>query len=133
MAFFLAKTDPETYSIDDLQREGVTVWDGVRSPQAVGAIKSMAPGDTVLIYHSGGQACIVGRAEIVSAPRPDPAEPRSWVVDLRFLTKLATPISLREVKETRLFDDWSLVRQGRLSTMTVPDSFITWLRQRGAL
>ena len=130
MAYFLAKTDPETYSIDDLARDGTTVWDGVRNPQAIAAIKHMAPSDTVLIYHSKVQASIVGLAEIISVPRPDPNDARSWVVDLRFVRKLDTPITLHEIKETHLFDDWSLVRQGRLSTMAVPENVVAWLRER---
>ena len=133
MALFLAKTDPGTYAIDDLEREGTTVWDGVHNAQALQAIKAMAPGDQVLIYHSQGQASIVGLAEVASAPRPDPNDGKSWVVDVRFLKRLATPITLREIKDTHQFDDWLLVRQGRLSTMSVPDTFSEWLRARGVL
>jgi predicted RNA-binding protein with PUA-like domain len=133
MAYFLAKTDPETYSLDDLEREGATTWDGVRNPQALAVIRTMKPGDIALIYHSMGQPGIVGLAEIVSEARPDPREPKSWVVDVRFLKRLATPIGLREIKETHQFDDWSLVRHSRLSTMAVPDAFVAWLRERGAL
>jgi predicted RNA-binding protein with PUA-like domain len=133
MAYFLAKTDPETYSIDDLAREQATVWDGVRNAQAVAVIKTMAPGDQVLIYHSQGEVSIVGLAEVTSAPRADANEPKSWVVDVRFLKKLAGPVSLKTIKETHQFDDWNLVRHSRLSTMSVPDSFIAWLRAQGAL
>jgi predicted RNA-binding protein with PUA-like domain len=133
MAYFLGKTDPESYAIDDLARDGTTVWDGVRNAQAVQVIKTMSPGDILLIYHSQGEAAIVGLAEITSAPRPDPSEPKSWVVDVRFRAKLATPITLREIKATHAFDDWSLIRQGRLSTMAVPEPFVIWLRGRGVL
>src|SRR5207248_3024698 len=122
----------QSYSIDDLQREGTTVWDGVRNAQAVGVIKTMAPGDLALIYHSGDESAIVGLAEIVSPPRPDPAEPRSWVVDVRFTRKLPAPITLRAIKETHRFDTWSLIRQSRLSTMAVPDDVVAWLRERGS-
>lgn len=80
MNYFLAKTDPETYSIDQFERERRTVWDGVRNPQAVRAIQQMQPGDTVFIYHSMGQSAVVGLARVVSAPRPDPGNPKSWVV-----------------------------------------------------
>jgi predicted RNA-binding protein with PUA-like domain len=133
MAYFLLKTDPQVYSLDDLAREGTTVWDGVRNAQAVGVIKSMASGDSALIYHSGGEAAIVGLAEIVSAPRPDPADPRSWVVDVRFAGRLPAAVTLQEIRATHRFDGWSLVRQGRLSTMTVPDDVVAWLQERGAL
>ena len=59
MQYFLAKTDPETYSIDNLEKEKKTVWDGVRNPQAVRAIRDMRPGDKVFIYHSGGLSAVV--------------------------------------------------------------------------
>ena len=77
MAYFLAKTDPETYSIDDLESDGTTEWDGVRNPTAVNAIKTMKPGDRVIIYHSQGQAAVVGLAEVVSDPRPDANDAKS--------------------------------------------------------
>ncbi len=54
MRYFLAKTDPETYSVDQLEKETRTTWDGVTNPQAVRAIREMQPGDKVFIYHSGG-------------------------------------------------------------------------------
>lgn len=133
MAYFLAKTDPTSYSIDDLERDRRTVWDGVRNAQAVQAIRAMQPGDTAFIYHSQGEAAVVGVARILSAARQDPQEARSWVVDVEFERKLKRPVTLKEIKESGLFDDWSLVRQGRLSTMTAPEIFVNWLRERGAL
>ncbi len=132
MAYFLAKTEPREYAIDDLAREGETVWDGVTNAQAVGVIKGMRPGDTVLIYHSGGESAIVGAAEVVSAPRPDPQDAKSWTVDLRFRGKLDRPVTLGQVKESGRFADFALVRQGRLSTMAVPETFVAWLREQGA-
>ena len=85
MRYFLAKTDPETYTVDQLAKEKKTVWDGVTNPQAVRAIREMRPGDRVLIYHSGGQAAIVGLAKVISEPRTDPKNPKSAVVELEFL------------------------------------------------
>jgi probable F420-dependent oxidoreductase len=131
MAYFLAKTDPETYSIEDLKRDGTTEWDGVRNPSAVRAIKTMKPGDKVLIYHSGGDAAVVGLAEVVSAPRPDKNDDKSWVADFKYLQHATRPVTLREVKESHAFDDWLLVRQGRLSTMAAPAEFWAWLRKQG--
>lgn len=126
--YFLAKTDPETYSVDDLERDGQTVWDGVHNALAIRAIREMQPGDSLLIYHSQGQSAIVGTAQVVSEPRPDPQDAKSWVVDVKFEKKLATPVTLSQIKNSHLFDDWSLVRQSRLSTMTVPADFIEWLK-----
>src|SRR5271157_3542906 len=78
MKHFLAKTDPETYSIDDLEREEKTTWDGVTNAQAVRAIREMRPGDCVFIYHSGGVSGIVGLATVRSDPRADPNSPAAW-------------------------------------------------------
>ena len=130
MRYFLAKTDPETYSIDQLEREKKTVWDGVTNPQAVRAIREMRPGDKVFIYHSGGLSAILGLARVVSEPRTDPKNPKSAVVDLEFLGRIEPPVSLAEIKQSKLFDEWALVRQGRLSTMAAPESFVEWMRKK---
>jgi predicted RNA-binding protein with PUA-like domain len=133
MAYFLAKTDPATYSIEQLEHEQQTTWDGVRNAQAVRVIQAMHPGDIILIYHSMIEAAIVGLAQVISEPRPDPKEPKSWVIDVRFMRHLSQPVTLREIKASHLFDDWSLVRQSRLSTMSVPDNFIAWLKEKQLL
>lgn len=129
MAYFLAKTDPETYSIEQFERDKETTWDGVRNAQAVRVIQSMQQGDEVFIYHSMGEAAIVGLARVIAQPRPDPHNSKSWVVDMQFIRRLARPVTLRAVKETHLFDDWSLVRQSRLSTMSMPAEFVHWMRE----
>ena len=130
MNYFLAKTEPSTYSIDDLERDGRTSWDGVTNPQAVRAIREMKPGDIVFIYHSGGVSSVVGMAAVKSQARDDPKNPRSAVVDLEFAGRLESPITLAEIKQSGKFDDLALVRQGRLSTMAVPHKFVEWLRAR---
>ena len=71
MNYFLAKTDQESYSIEDLERDRKTVWDGVKNPQALRAIREMRPGDRVFIYHSQGEAAILGMAGVISDPRAD--------------------------------------------------------------
>jgi predicted RNA-binding protein with PUA-like domain len=130
MNYFLAKTDPETYSIENLEKDRKTVWDGVRNPQALRAIREMKPQDKVFIYHSMGESAVVGLAQVASEPRPDPKNPKLTVVDFEFLTRLDPPTTLREIKEGRLFDDWSLVRQSRLSTMAAPKAFAEWMRKK---
>ena len=130
MNYFLAKTDPETYAVDQLEREHKTVWDGVKNPQALRAIKEMRPKDRVFIYHSGGDSAVVGLAQVASDPRPDPKSPTLTVIELEFLTRLEPPTTLREIKESGLFSDWALVRQGRLSTMAAPEPFVAWIRKR---
>lgn len=135
MTYFLAKTDPETYSIDDLEKQKTTTWDGVTNPQAVRNILDMRPGDKVFIYHSGGksggvQSGVVGLARVTSESRPDPKNPKSAVADFEFLTRLDPSVTLSEIKQSKQFDDWALVRQGRLSTMPAPQKFVDWMRKK---
>jgi len=128
MNWFLAKTEPGTYSLDDLEREKKTVWDGVKNSQAVRAIREMRPGDNVFIYHSGGQSAIVGIARVASEPRDDAKDKKSAVVELEFARRLHKPVTLAEVRAANLFADWALVRQPRLSTMRAPESFVKWIK-----
>jgi predicted RNA-binding protein with PUA-like domain len=130
MASFLAKTDPETYSLDDLERDQRTVWDGVTNPQAVRAILEMRPDDRVFIYHSGGNSAVVGLATVRGEPRPDPKNKKSAIVELEFTRRLEQPTTLAEIKQSGKFDDWALVRQGRLSTMAAPEKFVKWMAAR---
>jgi predicted RNA-binding protein with PUA-like domain len=130
MNYFLAKTDPETYSLDQFEKDKKTVWDGVKNPQALRAIRDMRPGDRVFMYHSGGDSAVVGLAQVVSEPRPDPKSPKLTVVDLEFLTRLDPPTTLHEIKASTLFDGWALVRQGRLSTMSAPVEFVAWMKKK---
>lgn len=130
MKYFLAKTDPETYSIDQLEKERKTVWDGVNNPQAVRAIREMKPGDKVFIYHSGGLSAVVGLAKVVKEGREDPKNPKSAVADFEFVGRLEPAVTLGEIKQSKLFDDWALVRQGRLSTMEAPEKFVAWMKKK---
>jgi predicted RNA-binding protein with PUA-like domain len=130
MKYFLAKSEPGTYSIDDLERDHKTTWDGVTNPQAVKNIREMKPGDRVFIYHSGGVSAIVGLATVRSEARDDAKNPKSAVVDLEYLGRIEPPATLSEIKASKKFDDWALVRQGRLSTMAVPEKFVDWMRKR---
>ena len=130
MKYFLAKSEPATYSIDDLERDRKTTWDGVTNAQAVRNIREMRPGDRVFIYHSGGVSAIVGIATVKSEPRDDPKNPKSAVVDLEYFGRIDPPTTLADVKQSGKFDDWALVRQSRLSTMAAPEKFVEWMRKR---
>jgi len=130
MNYFLAKTEPGVYSIDDLERDKKTTWDGVTNAQAVRAIREMRPGDRVFVYHSGGVSAIVGMATVRSEPRDDAKNSKSAVVDLEFHSRLDPPTSLAEIKQSKKFEDFALVRQSRLSTMAVPAKFVEWMRSR---
>src|SRR5437762_14118284 len=72
--YWLVKSEPSTYSYDDLEREKTAVWDGVKNPVALRNLRSMHAGDQVLVYHTGDQKAVVGWATVVSAPYPDPKE-----------------------------------------------------------
>jgi predicted RNA-binding protein with PUA-like domain len=76
------------------------------------------------------QSQVVGVARVVKAGRPDPKDAKSGVMDLEFVSKLETPVTLAEIKQSGLFADWALVRQSRLSTMAVPDSFVKWIKKK---
>lgn len=128
--YYLAKTEPLVYSIDRLRQDKKTIWDGIKNPQALKAVRSMRPGDRVFIYHTGGQSAVVGVGEVVSESRPDPKDAKSAVVEIRYLAHLEPPTTLAEIKASHRFDDWSLVRQSRLSTMAVPADFVDWMRKR---
>jgi len=128
LTYFLAKTDPETYSVEQLEKEGQTIWDGVRNPQAVRAIRDMKSGDRVFIYHSMGDSAIVGVADITGTGREDPKNPKLAVADFRFRGRVDPPVTLKEIKESGLFEDWALVRQSRLSTMHAPTEFVAWVK-----
>jgi predicted RNA-binding protein with PUA-like domain len=130
MNYFLAKSEPSVYSIDDLQRDKKTTWDGVTNAQAVRNIREMRPGDRVFIYHSGGVSAIVGLATVRSAPRDDAKNPKSAVVDLEYFGRIDPPATLAEIKGSKKFEDWALVRQSRLSTMAAPESFVAWMRAK---
>ncbi|WP_029215337.1 EVE domain-containing protein [Kallotenue papyrolyticum] len=123
MAYWVLKTEPDCYSFADLEREQVTVWDGVSNPQALGNLRRMQPGDQALIYHTGDERAAVGLAEIVSTPYPDPqqADPRRVVVDVRAVRRLRRPIPLSAIKTDPALAELALVRQGRLSVVPVPE------------
>lgn len=129
--YYLAKTDPKTYSIEDFKQDKITTWDGVRNPQALKYIKAMKIHDRVFIYHSMGQSAIVGLAEVKSKPFIDPKDKtgKSWAIELKLLKAFSKPITLKIIKSTKLFSTWRLVYQSRLSTMDVPPEFITWVKK----
>ncbi|MGI6358016.1 MAG: EVE domain-containing protein [Bacillota bacterium] len=134
MAYWLLKTEPGEYSYADLEREGRARWDGVRGRQALKNIQQLAPGDSALIYHTGKQRAIVGVAQVVTAPYPDPeqSDPKLLVFDLVPSTALPRPVTLAEIKSWPQLSDW-LVRQPRLSVVPVPDSAWSAIMQAAGL
>ena len=122
MAHWILKTEPGDYGFDDLRRDGSTAWTGITNAQALINLRAMARGDEVLIYHSGAQKALVGRATIARAAYPDPAkkDPRLVAVDVRAGAPLPRPVTLARVKADPAFKDLLLVRNSRLSVIPVP-------------
>jgi predicted RNA-binding protein with PUA-like domain len=120
-AWWLVKADPDNdYSIDDLNRDGSTLWDGVHNFQAINNIKLMKTGDFVYIYHSQKAKSIVGLAKVTGEPYENTKDPRkSWAVELSFVKKYDSPVTLSEIKAVDELQDFLLVRHTRLSVMPV--------------
>lgn len=119
--YWLVKTEPSTYSYDDLEREQTAVWDGVKNPVALRNLQSMHPGDQVLVYHTGGEKAVVGWATVVSAPYADPKkkDPKLIVIDLKAHRRLPQRVTLAQIKADNTFADLPIVKQGRLSVSPV--------------
>lgn len=115
--YWILKTEPNTYSIDDLKRDKRTVWDGVRNYQARNNLRMMKKGDICLIYHSVGPKTIVGQSHVVKEHYQDPTvEDDRWsVVDIQFGRKFHRELSLAEMKEDAKLVNLSLIKQSRLS------------------
>jgi predicted RNA-binding protein with PUA-like domain len=111
---YLLKTEPSEYSFADLQREKTTVWDGVSNPVALKHLRAMKPGDRLVIYHTGDEKRVLGTATVVSVDASDARNPR---VMIRVGKGIAKPVTLADVKSSKLFADSPLVRQGRLSVV----------------
>lgn len=118
---WLVKQEPEDYSWDDLVRDKKTAWTGVRNFQARNNLRNMKTGDAVLFYHSGKEKSVVGIAEVAKAGYPDPtADDDSWIaVDIKPVKRLASPVSLADIRANAKLHELLLVRQSRLSVMPV--------------
>ena len=116
---YLLKTEPSEYSFADLQRDKVTVWDGVHNPVALRNLSQMTPGTRLIIYETGDHKSAVGTATVLSV---DVSNPKNPAVKLKAGKPLANPISLAQIKSNKLFADSPLVRQGRLSVVPLTDA-----------
>ena len=127
---WLLKTEPSTYSWDDLVREKTAVWDGVSNPVALRNLAAMKPGDDALIYHTGDEKAVVGLARVTKAAYPDPKakDPKLLVVELAPVKPVTRQATLAEIKADVLFRDSPLVRQGRLSVVALTDDQFARLR-----
>jgi predicted RNA-binding protein with PUA-like domain len=125
MNYWLVKTEPETYSWDDLVRDKKAVWDGVRNFQARTHLKSMKKGDRVFVYHTGDEKAIIGMASVIKEAYPDPKD-KEWVaVELCAEKKLKKPVTLSQVKSIKKLSNMVLVKASRLSVQPVREDEVT--------
>jgi predicted RNA-binding protein with PUA-like domain len=134
--YWLMKSEPEVYSIDDLRRDGSTAWEGVRNFKARNNMRGMSVGDEVLFYHSNADPPAVAGIARVSRvaypdpsqfdrksdyydPKSDPEKPKWDLVDVEFVAKAKQPVSLQEIRQDGALADMELVRYGRLSVQSV--------------
>ena len=122
MNTWLLKTEPDDFSYDDLEGLSREPWDGVKNFAALKHMADKRPGDLAFIYHTGKERQVIGVAEVVSEPYPDPAadDPRLILVDVAPQHRLPHPVPLRDIKADKHFEGWDLVRLPRLSVMPVP-------------
>lgn len=131
---WLVKSEPNSYSYDDLVRDGKTVWDGVRNNAAALHLKAMKEGEEVLFYHSQEGKEIVGIARVVRTAFPDQSDPsgRFVAVELAPVRALKQPVTLADMKAEPGLSGMQMLRQSRLSVSPVTaDEWKTLLRMAG--
>jgi predicted RNA-binding protein with PUA-like domain len=120
MAHWLMKSEPGSYSWDQLQRDRATEWDGVRNPTARLHLKAMKKGDEAFFYHSGDERQIVGIMRITREAQPDPKDP-NWVSVAVEAVRPFGPVTLKEIKAEPKLAKMELIRLSRLSVSPVRD------------
>ena len=134
MAGWLVKSEPYSYSFEQLRKDGKTVWDGVRNNAAALHLKAMKVGDEVLFYHSQEGLAVVGIAKVVREAFPDASDPsgRFVAVELAPVRPLKRPVTLAEMKATPALAGLEMIRQSRLSVSPVrPDEWATIMKMAG--
>ena len=147
--YWLMKSEPDVYSIDDLARDGSTSWEGVRNYKARNNMRAMKAGDDVLFYHSNAKPpAVAGIARVCKEaypdpfqfdrksryfdPRSDPDDPRWDLVDIEFVAKLDEPVALPDIKEDARLRDMELVRYSRLSVQSVTRAEFEQVKKMGS-
>ena len=123
MAYWLVKSEPSTYSFEQLEKDKSTVWDGIRNYASRIHLRTMKKGDEVLFYHSNTGLEIIGIAKVARESYPDPTGAEAgWVaIDLKPSRRLKNPVSLARIKADKGLADMALVRLGRLSVQPVTE------------
>jgi predicted RNA-binding protein with PUA-like domain len=119
MNYWLMKTEPGTYSWDDLVKDKKTTWDGVRNFQARSNLKTMKKGDLVFIYHSGDDKAVVGIGKIAKEGFPDPTDADWTCVNVAADKPLKKPVTLAQIKSDKRLSNMTLVKSSRLSVQPV--------------
>jgi predicted RNA-binding protein with PUA-like domain len=127
--YFLAKSEPNSYSIEDLVEDQITWWDGVHNYQAINVIKSWNVGDKVFFYRSQKEPAVVGLMEVISNPIFDTQDLRkiSWKAQCKIVEVFEEPVKLKDIKETGKFDSFILLRNSRLSVMACTEQFTNFI------
>jgi predicted RNA-binding protein with PUA-like domain len=127
--FYLAKSEPESYSIDDLMEDKCTWWDGVHNYQALSVMKNWKKGDFVFFYRSVKNPAIVGVMKVIQIAIKDNEDIRgfSWKSEVEFVAKFNQEITLKEIKKIPKFQEFALVKQSRLSIMACSKEFTSFI------
>lgn len=134
MNYFLLKSEPDVYSIDQLKTDRKTQWTGVRNYQARNVLKTCKKGDFILFYHSNIDKAVVGVGKILAEAYPeiDKTRPGEWVqVDVGFVTKFSNPVTLEIIKKTPALKSLPLLKQSRLSCMPVGEKDFNLIMKLG--
>ena len=116
---WLFKEEPKTYNYANLEKDGSTVWSGVKNPLARKHLREVEVGNRVLYYHTGSERAIVGEMRIAAAPMVDADDPKGVTVLVEPVRRWLPPVTLEQIKKEPIFKDWELVRIARLSVMPV--------------
>jgi predicted RNA-binding protein with PUA-like domain len=137
MAYWLLKSEPETWSYDDQKKKGAKgdAWTGVRNFTARRHLQEMKKGDRAFFYHTGDEKAVVGIVEVIKEAYPDPtAKGEPWVVvDVKTVEAVPEPVTLAAVKAEKKLKDMALVKYGRLSVQPVTEAEWKLVRTMGGL
>jgi predicted RNA-binding protein with PUA-like domain len=137
MAYWLLKSEPDTWSYDDQKKKGAKgdAWTGVRNFTARRHLQEMKKGDRAFFYHTGDEKAVVGVVEVLREAYPDPtAKGEPWVVvDVKTVEALPTPVTLAAIKAEKKLKDMALVKYARLSVQPVTDAEWKLVRKMGGL
>jgi predicted RNA-binding protein with PUA-like domain len=124
MAYWLVKSEPSSYSWEQMVKDGRTFWSGVRNFQASSNLKAMKTGDRAFFYHSGEQKAVVGTVEIVKEYYPDHTDEtgKFGMVDVKSGVAVKTPVTLAAIKAEPKLKNLALIKQSRLSVVPIDDA-----------